>query len=66
MTKFDVVKNITGIEEFSRLIFGMVQQAKEPSELVTILSEEVTGERLQTVMSVANSGNYPLFLNGIQ
>ena len=66
MTKFDVVRNITGVEEFARLIFGMVQQVKEPSELVTMLSTEVTGERLQTVMSVANSGNYPLFLNGIQ
>lgn len=66
MTKFDVVKNITGIEEFSRLIFGMVQQAKEPSRLAEMLSEEVAGERLQTVISVAASGNYPLFFDGMQ
>lgn len=66
MTKFDVLKGITGVKEFSRLIFGMAEKAGTPEKLEKELSRELFEEELQTIRSVAQNGIYPLSLDGIQ
>lgn len=65
MRKFDMVRSITGVEEFSRLVFSLAHEVKEPSEFAAVMAQEFTEEQLQTVMSVAESGNYPLNLNDL-
>ncbi|MBS6645878.1 MAG: hypothetical protein KH366_20065 [Clostridiaceae bacterium] len=66
MTKFEVLKAINGIKEFSNLTFDLVKIADSPEKLQEILSEELTEEGLRTIQSVAHSGNYPLSFVGKQ
>lgn len=60
MTKFEVIKAINGLKEFSNLTFDLVKIANSPEKLQEILSEELTEEGLRTIQSVARLGNYPL------
>lgn len=66
MKKFEVLKLVTGIKEVSMLIFDIASQAKSEKEIEKFLNEELTEEQLQTVKSVAESGNYPLSLEELQ
>lgn len=66
MTRFEVLRAVTGVKEFSGLIVDILKE-KETSEAITeFLTEELTEKQLQTVKSVAESGNYPLSLEGLQ
>ena len=64
MTKFEAIRSVTGVKEFSVLIFELVKNAGSPENLEKELSEEITAEGLQTLMSVARRGNYPFSLVG--
>lgn len=66
MTKFEVIRSITDVDKFSDIIFDMVKTTKSAEQLTQVLSEKLTEKGLQTIMSVAQSGNYPLSLDGIQ
>lgn len=66
MTKFEVLKGITGIAEFSRLLFDMAEKAGTAEELERDLHMEIPESGLEIIESVARSGNYPLSLDGMQ
>lgn len=66
MTKFEVLKGITGIAEFSRLLFDMTEKAGSAEELERDLRMEIPESGLEIIESVARSGNYPLSLDGMQ
>lgn len=66
MTKFEILKGIGGVKEFSRLVWGMVEKAETPEKLAEALSEELPDVGLQTLESIAQSGDYPLSLGGKQ
>ena len=66
MTKFSVVQSITGVSEYSRLIFEMARKADSAEMLEKELSMELAGAGLQAIMSAAQSGNYPLSLDRLQ
>lgn len=66
MTKLDVIKNINGITEFSRIVFDMVQRAENAEQFEQDLASEIPEEGLQTIRSIAQNGSYPLSLDGLQ
>ena len=66
MTKFDVLQSITGVKEFSRLVFALAKKADTPENLENDLRTELSEEGLQTIKSVARRGNYPLSFDGRQ
>lgn len=66
MTYFDVLRGLTDAGEFSKLAFEIMKKVKTPEELQEYLSKQLTGEGLQTVLSIARAGNYPLSLDGLQ
>lgn len=66
MTKFEVLRAVHGVEEFSTLAFDMVTNAESAEDLQRMLSEELSEEGLQTIRRVAQRGNYPLSLEGLQ
>ncbi|WP_373264536.1 hypothetical protein [Hungatella hathewayi] len=66
MKKFDVIRSITEVKEFSNIIYDMAKIAGSSEGLQQMLSEELTEEGLRTIQSVAHSGNYPLSFDGKQ
>lgn len=66
MTKFEVLQSITEIPEFARVAFALVKKAESQEGLERELSMEISNEGLQTLRSIARSGNYPLSLEGMQ
>lgn len=66
LTYFDVLRGLTDVGEFSKLAFEIMKKVKTPEELQEYLSKQLTGEGLQTVLSIAQTGNFPLSLNGLQ
>lgn len=62
MKKFEVIRSITGVKEFSNIVFDLVNMTDSPENLQEMLLEELTEEGLRTIQSVARSGNYPLSL----
>lgn len=62
MTRFEVVRSITGADEFSRLMYEMAAAAASAEQLSDGLQAEITQEGMLTIQSVARSGNYPLSL----
>lgn len=66
MTKFEVLKRITGVEEYSRLVFEFVKKSGSPEELAKELSRELPADAMKTLTRIANSKNYPLSLEGMQ
>lgn len=66
MTKFEVLRGVSGVKEFASLIFWMARKSETEEELAKDLSMELTEEGLRTIKSAAQSGNYPLSLDGMQ
>lgn len=66
VTKFEVLRKISGIEEFSSLVFYLARKSDTVEALTKDLSTELSEEGLQTIKSVAQAGNYPLSFDGIQ
>ncbi|WP_349674874.1 hypothetical protein [Lacrimispora sp.] len=66
MTKFEVIRSITDVSKFTEVVFDIVNTTESAEQLKEVLSEQLTKEGLQTIMSVAQSGNYPLSLDGMQ
>lgn len=66
MTNFEVIQKITGIKEFSELIYSFAEKAGSPEKLAEELAEEIPEEGLRTLESVAQGGNYPLSFDGMQ
>jgi len=66
MTKFEVLKGITGVAEFSRLLFDMAEKAESAEELEKDLRTEVPESGLKIIESIARSGNYPLSLENAE
>ena len=66
MTKFEALKGITDVKKFSELLFDILADRKTMAEIEELLLEELTEKQLQTLQSVAESGNYPLSLDGRQ
>ena len=64
--RFDVLKGVSEIKEFSVNVFGMAKKAGSPEKLAEMLSEELPDAGLQTIRSIAQCGDYPLSLDGIQ
>lgn len=66
MTKFEVLKGITGVAEYSRILFDMAEKAGSAENLEKDLRMEIPESGLKIVESIARSGNYPLSLGGMQ
>ena len=66
MVKFDVLMSIKDVQKFSEVIFDILRYKENPEQLTEFLAEPLTEKQLQTVKSVAESGNYPLSLDGLQ
>lgn len=62
MKVIDAVKSITDSETFASLIIDLVKEVSTVDKLTDILDRELTEEQLQTIKSIAHSGNYPLSL----
>lgn len=66
MTKFEVIRKITGVKEFSNLVYALAIDSGSPEKLAEELGKVLTEEELRTIESVAQSGNYPLSFEGRQ
>ncbi|MSS64568.1 hypothetical protein [Velocimicrobium porci] len=66
MTRWEILRHITGVKEVSRLLYDIVQMTGSIEELTKELSSELTKEELQVIQQVAQSGNYPLSFDGKQ
>lgn len=66
MTKFDVVRSIYGVKEFSNLMFWLAQDVGSQEKLAELLAQEVPEEVLQFICSVAPKYNYPISFSGLQ
>lgn len=66
MTRFEALRAVNGVSEYSALIFDILCDKKSPDDMTEFLSEELTEKQLQTIRSIAESGNYPLSLDGLQ
>lgn len=62
MKVIDLIKGITDSETLSSMMIDLVNEAPTVDELTTIFERELTEEQLQTIKSIADSGNYPLSL----
>lgn len=62
MKVIDAVKSITDSETFASLIIDLVKEVSTVDKLTDILDRKLTEEQLQTIKSIADSGNYPLSL----
>lgn len=65
MTKFEVLKGITGVAEFSRLVLDMTEKASSVEDLEKDLRTEIPQPGMEIIKSIAVSGNYPLSLDGM-
>lgn len=63
--KFDVLKSITREEEFSNMIFGLIEVKKTPEAFAELLKEEMPEKELPHLKEAALNG-YPLFFSGMQ
>lgn len=67
MRKIDLLKRITGIEEFSELIYRLCKNCKDEKELADLLSQEFSEQELQFIITEASAHkDYPLSLDGLQ
>lgn len=66
MTKFEVLKGITGVAEFSRLVLDIAEKASSAEDLEKDLCTEIPEPGLEIIKSIARSGNYPLSFDGMQ
>lgn len=63
MKVIDLIKGITDSETLSSMMIDLVNEAPTIDKLIPILERELTEEQLQTIKSIADSGNYPLSLD---
>ncbi len=63
MKVIDLIKGITDSETLSSMMIDLVNEAPTIDKLTPILERELTEEQLQTIKSIADSGNYPLSLD---
>ena len=63
MKVIDLIKGITDSETLASMMIDLVNEAPIVDELTTIFERELTEEQLQTIKSIADSGNYPLSLD---
>lgn len=63
MTRFEALRAVTGVSEYSALVFDILRDKKNADDLTKFLAEELTERQLQTLRTVAESGNYPLSLD---
>lgn len=66
MTKFDVLKSITEVKEYSQLIYELVKKSGSPEKLQEELTKELPESSIKTLLQIARNGNYPLSLDGMQ
>lgn len=66
MTRFEVLKGITGVAEFSRIVLDMSEKAGSAEDLEKDLRTEISKPELEIIKSIAGSGNYPLSLDRMQ
>ena len=60
MTRFEAVRAIYGVDEFSRLIVPVVRENDTPEKLAEFLSHELPEEKQQSIRTMAQGGNYPI------
>ena len=63
MKVIDLIKGIKDSETLASMMIDLVNEAPTVDELTTIFERELTEEQLQTIKSIADSGNYPLSLD---
>lgn len=66
MTRFDALKAVTGVKEFSFHVYHFAVTAGSPEKLAEFLEGELSEEGLQLLKTVAQRGNYPISLDGLQ
>lgn len=66
MTKFEVLKGITEVREYSQMVFELVEKSGSPEKLQKELSAELPEDAIRTLKQIAESGNYPLSFDGLQ
>lgn len=60
MTRFEAMRAIYGVDEFSSLIFAFAQEAGSPEKLTELLSVDMEGPGLQFIKDAARDGTYPI------
>ena len=53
LTKFEALKGVTGIKEYSQLIFELAEQAGSPERLQKELSTELPADSIRTLTQIA-------------
>lgn len=53
MTRFEALKSVTGVREFSTLICDILNDKKNADDITEFLATELSEEQLQTLRSVA-------------
>lgn len=69
MTRLDVLEGLLkakNTEHFIELAYDMAHEYSSKEDFKSLLLKPLTEEELQAVKSAAQSGNYPLFLDGLQ
>lgn len=66
MRRFDALRAVSGVSEFSSLIFDILKDKTTIDDLTKFLTEELSEKQQQTLISVAESGNYPLSMDGLR
>ena len=65
MTNFEAVKAITGVKEFSEIVYDLVKKSGSPGKLEEALSWELPETAVRILKAVADAGRYPISLEGI-
>lgn len=60
MTRFEALKAITSVKEFSNHIYDFAMRAGSPEKLAEFLADELTEEGLRLLKTVVQKGNYPI------
>lgn len=66
MRRFDALRAVSGVSEFSGLIFDILKDKTTLDELTKFLAEDLSEKQRQILLSVAESGNYPLSMDGLR
>ena len=69
MTRLDVLEGLLkakNTEQFIELTYDMAHEYSSKEDFKSLLLKPLTEEELQAVKSAAQSGNYPLSLDGLQ
>ena len=69
MTRLDVLEGLLkakNTEQFIELTYDMTHKYSSKEDFKSLLLKPLTEEELQAVKSAAQSGDYPLSLDGLQ